>query len=55
MKTYGERKYSSTILDLDTRWEMSASRPAALPLGKEPTRTHCIGDGVGPIIGLDAE
>jgi hypothetical protein len=28
--------------------------PAALPPGKEPASTHCIGDLVGPIAGLDA-
>jgi hypothetical protein len=36
MNTYGEWKYSATILDLGTRWSGQLHAPAALPQGKGP-------------------
>jgi hypothetical protein len=36
MKTYGEWRYSSTILDLGTRWKWTGSRPGRFTPEKEP-------------------
>jgi hypothetical protein len=53
MKTYGEWRYSSTILYLGTRWRWSASRPdRSTPEERSPC-THFIGGWVGPGAGLD--
>jgi hypothetical protein len=48
-------RYSSTILDLGTRWgEWSASRSRFFtPRKKEPPCTHWTGGWVGPRAGLD--
>jgi hypothetical protein len=49
MKTYGEWRYSSTILDLGTRWRWVVS---FTPLPLCPS-TDCIGGLVSPRVGLD--
>jgi hypothetical protein len=48
MKAYGEWKYSSTILDLGTRWEWSLSCPYRFTPGERVPSTHCTGDLDGP-------
>jgi hypothetical protein len=50
MKTYGEWRYSFTILDLGTRWRWVIS----LTPGEITPGTNWIGDWVGPTAGLDA-
>jgi hypothetical protein len=49
IKPYGEFRYSSTILDLGTRWCVVSCMP--LPL--YPRDTHWIGGWVCPRAGLD--
>jgi hypothetical protein len=52
----GEWRYSSTILDLGTRWMCVASfKPLPLyPRGYRPPGTHWTGSWVGPRAGLNA-
>jgi hypothetical protein len=54
MKTYGGWRYSSTILELDTRWRWVVSFTPRLlySRGKVPC-SHCIGGWVGPKACLD--
>jgi hypothetical protein len=55
MKTYGEWRYSYTILDLVTKWRRVVNftpRPV-YPVERAPG-AHCIGGWVGPRAGLDA-
>jgi hypothetical protein len=55
MKTYGEWRYSSTILDVDTDGsEWTASRPCRFTSGERVPDTHWIGGWVGPRSGLNA-
>jgi hypothetical protein len=54
MKTYGELRYSSIILDLGTSLSGQPQAPAALPLAKFPPCTYWIGDWVGPNEGVDS-
>jgi hypothetical protein len=53
MKTFGEWRYSSTILNLTTRFK-SASRPRRFIPGERPLLTIGYGGWVGPKAGLDA-
>jgi hypothetical protein len=47
MKMYGEWRYSSTILNLGTRWMWVVSfTPRPFYLLKTGLGTHCIGDWV---------
>jgi hypothetical protein len=48
-----EWNYSSTILDLGTRWRWSASRLVYFTPEEGAAGTHCIGGWVGPGAGLD--
>jgi hypothetical protein len=50
-----EWRYSSTILDLSTRWRwvVSFTTPAALPRGERAPGIHWIGGYVGPRACLD--
>jgi hypothetical protein len=51
----GEWRYSSTILDLGTRWrDWSASRPDRFIPGKISRCTYWIGGSVGPRAGLNS-
>jgi hypothetical protein len=50
IKTYGEWGYSSTILDLGTRWRWVVG----LTPGRTALGTHSIRGWVGPRAGLDA-
>jgi hypothetical protein len=43
-----EWRYSSTILDLGTRWEWSASSPVPFTPGETALGTHWIEGWVGP-------
>jgi hypothetical protein len=47
----GEWRYSSTFLDLGTRWRWSASRPGRFTAGEGAPGTHWIGSWVGPLSG----
>jgi hypothetical protein len=47
-----EWRYSSTILDLDTR---EASRPGSFNAEERAHRTHWIGGWVGPRVDKDAK
>jgi hypothetical protein len=51
----GEWGYSSNILDLDVRWELSVKlhAPAALPPGERTPGTNSIGECVEPRVSLD--
>jgi hypothetical protein len=50
----GEWMYSSTILDLGTRWRSVVSfTPQPLYPWEIVASTHCIGGWVGPRTGLD--
>jgi hypothetical protein len=53
MKTYGEWRYSSTFLDLGTRWMWVVSHCRFTP-GERAPDTHWIRGWVGPRVGLDA-
>jgi hypothetical protein len=55
MKSYEERRYSSSILDVALDWsELSASRPYRFTLGETAPGTHWIGGWVGPRAGVEA-
>jgi hypothetical protein len=55
VNTYGgEWRYSSTILDLCTRWRWSASRPGPFAPGDRAPGTHWVGGLVGSRVDLDA-
>jgi hypothetical protein len=45
LKTYGELRYRSTIIDLGTRWEWSVSHPSRFTPGERFFGTHWIGLG----------
>jgi hypothetical protein len=47
MKTYGEQRYSSTILNLGTKW-WPASHPGHFVPGERARGTHWIGGLVVP-------
>jgi hypothetical protein len=49
----GEWRYSSTVLDIDTRWRWSASRPGRFTPGEIAPSEHLIGGWVGPRAGSD--
>jgi hypothetical protein len=48
-----EKRYSSTVLNLITRWRCQLHAPAALPRGEMLPVAHFIGDWVSPRAGLD--
>jgi hypothetical protein len=55
MKAYwGSGGIDPCIIDLDTRWSWSASRPGNFIPRERAPGTHWIGDWVGPRDGLDA-
>jgi hypothetical protein len=49
----GERRHSSTTLDLGARWRWSGSRPGRFSPGVRAPGTHWIGGWVGSRAGLD--
>jgi hypothetical protein len=50
----GVWRYSSTFLDIGTRWSGQLDAPAALLLGDRSCGTHWMGGWVGPRAGLAA-
>jgi hypothetical protein len=55
MKTYGEWRYSSTILDLSTNLRrVDSFTSAPLYSWRRTINTHWVGGCVGPRAGLDA-
>jgi hypothetical protein len=50
----GEWRYSSTLLELGTRWMcVQLHAPVALPLGQISPGSHCKGGWMGTRTGLD--
>jgi hypothetical protein len=49
----GEERYSSTILDLDTIWNLLAPLPGRFIPGEEDSGTYYRGGWMGPRASLD--